>query len=304
MQKKVVIIGSNGLLGQSLVNRLHKDTSYKVYAMASGANRNSTVSDLNYLELSLSDISSLKIQLNLIEPDFIINAIAMTNVDACEVEQKACYDVNVRFVKDLAIITQELKAFLIHISTDFIFDGNGSGMYKETDKANPVNYYGLSKVKSEKVVIDNCTDYSILRTILVYGKVANMKRSNIVLWVKNALEKKEALTIVNDQYRMPTFVGSIVEACILTMEKRATGIYHISGNELLSIYEIALQVAAYYKLDKSLIRAIDSTELNQRAKRPAKTGFTLDMAIKKLGFKPLSLHEGLDRMNLKKMNID
>ena len=292
MRIKVVVIGSNGLLGQTLVNKLYKHSKYQLYAMASGENRNSKVVALNYFEIAITDFKSIKLQLNLIDPDFIINALAMTNVDVCEVEQTQCDVVNVSFVEQLARISFELGTHLIHISTDFIFDGV-AGMYRENDTPNPINYYGLSKLKSEKVIQKTLLKYTILRTILVYGKVANMKSRNIVLWVKESLENKTLIRIVNDQFRMPTYVGSIADACVLAMEKQATGVYHISGNEYLSIYDLAVQIADFYNLPKELIQSIATSELSQKALRPPKTGFDLTKAIDELGFKPLNFAEGL-----------
>ncbi len=297
MSKKVVIIGSNGLLGQTLVNKLYKHPDYNLYAMASGENRNSEVKELNYFEIDIADFKTIKLQLNLISPDFIINALAMTNVDTCEVDKKICDAVNVDFVKKLAVTSNEIGTHLIHISTDFIFDGV-DGMYSENDTPYPINYYGLSKLKSEKAIQKNRTDYTILRTILVYGKVANMKRSNIVLWVKKSLENKEPIRVVNDQYRMPTFVGSLADACLLVMKKKAKGVFHISDKELLSIYDIALQIADFYNLPTSLITSIASSEFKQKAKRPPNTGFNLTKAIDRLGFKPLYFVEGLAQLQL------
>ena len=250
MAVKVVVIGSNGLLGQTLVNKLYSQADYKLYAMASGENRNSKATDFSYFEINISDFKTIKLQLNLIAPDFIINALAMTNVDACEVEQDNCDAINVHFVKELAIISKELNAKLIHISTDFIFDGEKGDFYEEQDTPNPVNYYGLSKLKAEQAVQEHATQFAILRTILVYGKVANMKRSNIVLWVKKSLENGESIRVINDQYRMPTYVGNLANACVLAMEKDATGIFHISDKEYLSIYDIAQQIARFYNLPK------------------------------------------------------
>jgi len=300
MPIKVVIIGSNGLLGQSLVNRLKKLKTFKVYAMAAGENRNGP--NLNYFEIDITNTKDLKQQLHLIAPDFVVNAIAMTNVDACEVTQKECDLINTAFTENLAHICHEIESHFIHISTDFIFDGI-KGFYSEDDAPNPVNYYGLSKLNAEKAILNIGGDSTILRTILVYGSVKKMKRSNIVLWVKKSLENNESINIVKNQYRTPTYVGSIVDAIILVLDKKTKGIYHISGNEFLSIYEMALQIADFYDLDKKLIKAIYSSELNQKAKRPPKTGFILDKAIKDLDFKPLSLKEGLKRMT-KTMTID
>jgi dTDP-4-dehydrorhamnose reductase len=292
MSKKVVIIGSNGLLGQTLVNKLYNHPEYKLYAMASGENRNNQVPNLNYFTIDINDFNAIKIQLNLIEPDFIINALAMTNVDACEVDRKACDWVNVDFVEKIAHISSELNVHLIHISTDFIFDGE-TGSYVENDRPNPVNYYGLSKLRSEKLVQETLTKYTILRTILVYGKVDNMKRSNIVLWVKSALEKGELIRVINDQYRMPTYVENLADACLLAIQKKVFGVFHISDKEYLSILEIAYQIADFYQLPKKRIQSISTTQLNQRAERPPKTGFILDKAKKELGFVPLSFKEGL-----------
>ena len=185
-------------------------------------------------------------------------------------------------------------AHLIHLSTDFIFDGI-KGNYKETDVPNPLSYYGLSKLKSEEVLINSKIDYTILRTILVFGKVYDMSRSNIVLWVKSMLEKGKEITIVNDQYRSPTYVEDLALTCKIAIDKRARGIYNISSNELLSVYEIVQQIADVFLLDKKLIKPISSSTLNQTALRPAKTGFDLSKTNRVLGFYPESFKESLRR---------
>ncbi len=293
MQKKVVVIGSNGMLGMSLVNRLYPDEKYKLFALAAGKNRNDRLPSLKYFSIDLQHFSYIKMQLNLINPDYIINALAMTNVDLCETEKELCDQVNVTFVKDLAQVSKEIDAHLIHISTDFIFDGEKGSYYRENDPPNPVNYYGLSKLKSEIEIKKTGALYTILRTILVYGKTPNMKRNNIVLWIKSSLENGEKISIIKDQYRMPTYVGSLVNACLLSMEKNVLGTFHISDKEFLSIYEMALQIAGFFKLPAALIQPISTRQLNQKAKRPPKTGFVLDKAITKLGYKPLLFTEGL-----------
>lgn len=293
MKKKVVIIGSNGLLGQTVVNKIYGHDLYKLYTMASGENRNSKATNIAYFEINLSDFKTIKLQLNLIDPDFIINALAMTNVDACELEKETCDAINVAFVKKLALVSKELRARFIHISTDFIFDGEKEDFYEELDIPNPVNYYGLSKLKAEKAIQGITSNFTILRTILVYGKVENMKRSNLVLWVKKSLENGESIRVINDQYRMPTYVGNLANACVAAMDKEATGIFHISDKEYLSIYQIALQIADFYNLPKDLIREISTEELGQKAKRPPKTGFVLDKAVNDLGYNPLSFVDGL-----------
>jgi len=289
---KVIITGSNGLLGQSLLNLLLKDTQkYQVFGFSRGGNRSGR-EDFSYTSVDITDEIILKKNIKQIQPDFIINTAAMTQVDDCENKKKACDLLNVTVVKWLSEVSKEINAHIIHISTDFIFDGI-KGFYKETDKPNPLSYYGVSKLKSEEVLIQSRINFTILRTILVYGKVFDMSRSNIVLWVKEMLSKGKEITIVDDQFRTPTYVEDLALACKISMDKRAKGIYHISSNELLSVFEIAQQIATVFHLDKSLIKAISTSTLNQTAPRPAKTGFDLSKTNKELGFYPRSFKEDI-----------
>lgn len=291
---KVVVTGSNGLLGQSLLKLLLKEKeNYQVYGISRGENRSGR-SDFSYVSLDLTEEESLKSTLLALQPDFIINTAAMTQVDDCENKKEACDLLNITVVKWLSEVSEKMKAHLIHISTDFIFDGV-KGNYKETDIANPLSYYGVSKLKSEELLLKSNINYTILRTILVYGKVFDMSRSNIVLWVKEMLEKGKEITIVDDQYRTPTYVEDLALACKIAIDKKATGIFNISSNKLLSIYEIAQQIADTFSLDKTLIKSISTSTLNQTAPRPVKTGFNLEKTNIELEFYPLSFKEDLQR---------
>mgnify|MGYP001130193262 FL=1 len=291
---KVIITGSNGLLGQSLLALLLKEKEkYNVFGFSRGENRSGR-DDFSYLSIDLTKEENLKKTIREVQPNFIINTAAITLVDDCESNKEACDLLNIDVVQWLTEIAGEVNAHLIHLSTDFIFDGI-KGYYKETDIPNPVSYYGLSKVKSEQVLLKSKIDYTILRTILVYGKVFSMSRSNIVLWVKSMLEQGKEITIVNDQFRMPTYVDDLAMACKIVVDKKATGIYHISSNELLSVFEIAQEVATVFQLDKNLIKPISSSALNQTAKRPPKTGFDLSKTNKDLGLYPKSFREDLQR---------
>nr|WP_298994000.1 dTDP-4-dehydrorhamnose reductase [uncultured Polaribacter sp.] len=297
---KVVITGSNGLLGQSLLNLLLKDKdSYQVYCFSRGKNRSGR-EDFNYISIDITVKEELDKKLEQIQPDFIINTAAMTQVDDCETNKQACDILNVDVVKWMTRFASKSKTHIIHLSTDFIFDGK-KGYYKETDKPNPLSYYGLSKLKSEQVLKDSKINFTILRTILVYGKVLDMSRSNIVLWVREMLEKNKEITIVDDQYRMPTYVEDLAMACKIVMDKKALGIYHISSNTLLSVYEIAQQIAETFDLNKNLIKPISTSTLNQSAPRPAKTGFDLSKTNNELRFYPKSFKEDLQifKENLK-----
>ncbi|QOD60598.1 SDR family oxidoreductase [Polaribacter haliotis] len=296
--KKIVITGSNGLLGQSLLNLLLEEKDkYEVIGFSKGENRSGR-NDFEYISIDITEELILKGKLREIKPAVIINTAAMTQVDDCENNKEACDLLNVTVVKWLTEVSSAINSQLIHISTDFIFDGE-KGNYKETDSPNPLSYYGLSKLKSEEILTNSNINYTILRTILVYGKVFDMNRNNIVLWVKKMLEQQKEITIVNDQFRSPTYVENLAMACKLSIDKKATGIYNIASNDLLSVYEIAQQIADSFKLDKSFIKPISTSTLNQTAPRPAKTGFDLSKTNKDLGFYPKSFKEDLERFKEK-----
>ena len=197
-------------------------------------------------------------------------------------------------VKLLTQVGTQINAHMIHISTDFIFDGK-KGNYTETDKPNPLSYYGMSKLKSEQVLINSKITHTILRTILVFGKVRAMRRSNIVLWVKDMLERGREITMVHDQYRAPTYVEDLAMACKISIDKKAQGIFNISSNQTLSMYKIAQQIAEVFQLNNNLITPISTLELDQKAVRPSKTGFDLSNTKRNLGIHAKSFKEDLHR---------
>lgn len=296
--KRVVITGSNGLLGQSLVSLLlNEKDKYKVIGFSRGDNRSGR-NDFEYVSIDITDEMLLKEKLKTYTPDVIINTAAMTNVDACEDNKEECDKLNVDVVHFLKEYAEKTNAHLIHLSTDFIFDGE-KGYYKETDDPNPLSYYGMSKLKSEELLTSSSVHYTILRTILVYGKVFDMSRSNIVLWVKKSLEEGKEVTIVNDQYRMPTYVESLALACKLVIDKKAKGVFNVSSKKLLSIYEIAMEIAEVFDLNKKLIKPISTQSLNQKASRPAKTGFDLSKSIEQLNFVPENFKQDLQNFKEK-----
>jgi dTDP-4-dehydrorhamnose reductase len=291
--KKIVVTGSNGLLGQKLVYLLKTRKDLELHALARGENRIREKNGYYFHSVDLTDKQQVQKTLDEIKPDVIINTAAMTNVDLCEKEREACWQINVKAVEYLVESAKKTNAHLIHLSTDFVFDGK-QGPYKETDIPNPLSYYAKSKLESEKIVQNSGLEkWAIVRTIIVYGVVDNMSRSNVVLWAKNALENKQLINVVDDQFRSPTLAEDLAIGCVLIADKGAKGIYHISGDEIMSILELVYKVADFYHLDKSLITPVKSETLSQPAKRPPKTGFVLDKAKKELGYQPHSFVEGL-----------
>jgi dTDP-4-dehydrorhamnose reductase len=180
----------------------------------------------------------------------------------------------------------------LQLSTDFIFDGE-NGPYDEEAEANPVSYYGESKLAAEQLILESKIDWAIARTVLVYGIAQDMSRSNIILWVKKSLEEGKEIQVVDDQWRTPTLAEDLAKGCLLIAEKKAKGIFNISGDDLLTPYEMAVKTANFFKLPQSSMTKTDSTKFKQTAKRPPKTGFILDKAKKELGYQPHTFEEGI-----------
>lgn len=289
---KILITGSNGLLGQKLVHKLKADEEVDLIATARGQNRLKAKTGYQYHDLDITIEQQVKQVLGKYNPDVVINTAAMTNVDACEKDKGGCDKLNVDAVRYLVDACREINSHLVHLSTDFIFDGE-DGPYREEDEAKPVSYYGESKLKSEKIVQESGVSHSIIRTVLVYGVAEAMSRSNIVLWAKGALENQQRINVVDDQYRTPTLAEDLAEGCILAGKQKAQGVFNISGEGYMSILELVWKVADFWKLDKSLITAVSSNTLSQPAKRPPKTGFVLEKAKSQLGYKPHTFEQGL-----------
>jgi dTDP-4-dehydrorhamnose reductase len=301
--KTVLITGSNGLLGQKLVYALLKRNAagaqWDIIATARGVNRLKVQDGYTYTEMDIGNRESVENAFKKYMPHAVINTAAMTNVDACETARDEAELLNATSVKymteTLTTLQSEKPGYqchFIHVSTDFIFDGE-DGPYDETAMPNPLSHYAATKLRGEVFAMQKAVKWSILRTIIVYGIADDMSRSNLVLWAKGALEKGQKINVVDDQFRSPTLAEDLAEGCILCAEKGAAGIFNISGEKTYSILELVYKVADYWKLDKSLINPVSSATINQPAKRPPRTGFIIDKAKTVLGYKPHSFEEGL-----------
>lgn len=290
---KILITGSNGLLGQKLVKLILEKGEDELIATARGGNR-LPYAETNYIFDSM-DITNKPQVLEVIakhQPEVIIHTAAMTNVDQCEMEREDCWDQNVNAVNYLIEASAKNNCFLLHLSTDFIFDGE-DGPYDEKARPNPVSYYGDSKLAAEKLLENSTIDYAIARTVLVYGIAHDMSRSNIILWVKKSLEDGKEIKVVDDQLRSPTLAEDLAMGCYLIAKKKAAGIFNICGKDLLNPYEMALKTADYFKLDTSTMQRADASSFSQTAKRPPKTGLLIEKALTVLGYEPHSFDEGI-----------
>ena len=289
---KILITGSNGLLGQKIVRQLKKNNKFFL-ATSLGENRNPDCPNSFYRSLDISNQDQVNKVIMDYHPDAVIHTAAITNVDYCETNPDLCHEVNVTATAYLFEVAQQVGAHFSALSTDFVFDGK-KGNYKESDQPNPLSVYANSKVDAERILINSAyKNWSIIRTIIVFGEGNNLSRSNIVLWAKEALSSGNELNIIDDQFRAPTWADDLAWACIKIAELHKTGIYHISGPETFSIYELVLRVAKFCDLDTKSLNKTTSESLNQAAKRPPKTGFDLSKAYVEIDYRPMSFEDSL-----------
>ena len=290
--KTILVTGSNGLLGQKIIYALRNKDGIRCISTSRGENRMKARDGYIYEPLDLTYRNEVFRVLEKYSPDAIINTAAMTNVDACETKRVEAWVQNVNTVEILIECCKKLNTHLVHLSTDFVFNGL-NGPYIESDETDPLSYYALTKLEAEKKIELSGLKWAILRTIIIYGVVDDNSRSNIVLWAINSLKNKKTITVINDQFRSPTLAEDLAGACVSAALKEATGIFHVSGREVMNILDIVMIVADYFKLDLTFIKPVSSEDLKQPAKRPPVTGFIIDKAIKELDFHPHTFYEGL-----------
>ena len=283
------------MVGSAVSKVLAGSSSHITLATGRGPCRlppSSLSSQLTYLQLELTSPKEVLHAVQSFLPDIIIHAAAITQVDDCELNKEVCYSVNVDGTALLIAAAEQVKSRFCYLSTDFVFDGV-SGPYKEEDQATPINYYGETKKIAEDILTASSLSWSIARTVLLYGKADHITRSNFIYWVKDNLEAGINIRVVNDQLRTPTYIPDFVDGIIKIAESVAEGVYHISGEEAMTPYDMAIAVAEYLQLDKTLINPVDAATFTQPGKRPLKTGFSIEKAKRDLGYSPISFKESL-----------
>jgi len=290
---RILVTGSNGLLGQKLVDALRDDAGVELIATGRGPDRTPNPLGHRYHAVDYTIQSDVDHVFEATRPEVVIHGAAMTNVDACETDPEACRLQNITATRHLIEAAKRHGCHFVFLSTDFIFDGK-SGPYREEDAPAPLSVYGHSKLDGEHLVMNaRLAKWSIARTIIVFGVAPGLSRSNVILWAKGALEKGQPIKVVDDQWRMPTLAEDLADGCIRIAKQGASGIYHLSGPDGMSILELVMRVGAFFKLDTSVVTPVKSDTLGQPAARPPKTGFVIDKARRELGWRPRSFEEGL-----------
>ncbi|CUU07378.1 dTDP-4-dehydrorhamnose reductase [Candidatus Thermokryptus mobilis] len=288
---RVMITGCHGLLGQRVLKVFLKSTSAEILATAKEPRTFLEAEGFDYTMLDITNRSDVKNLVVYFNPDVIVNTAAYTNVDGCELNRELAWRVNVEGVRNLVHSARRVDAKLIHISTDYIFDGK-NGPYDENAIPNPINYYGRTKLASENEIKIGGIRFAILRTNVLYGVGKNVK-SNFALWLYNKLSSGEKIKVVIDQIGNPTYVDDLAFAILKVVEFDKEGIYNVGGRDFVSRYDFAVKLAEIFSFDRELIIPVKTSELNQVAPRPLKSGLITLKAEAELGLKPYGVEDGI-----------
>lgn len=291
----ILIIGANGFTGRRMLMDYSLNPDYKV----TGSSFKEDIQpggNYRFIQADIRDPRAVESLLDEVRPEVLINTAALSVPDYCDTHRAEAEALNVTAVEHLARNCRKHGSRFIHLSTDFVFDGKAERLYNEADIPNPANYYGVTKLEGEKRVAACCTDYAIVRVVVVYGKALPGQHGNILQLVANRLRKGQEIRVVSDQWRTPTYVGDISVGVEQLMNHPANGIYHICGDECLTIAQIAYRVADYLRLDRSLIHPVTTEEMQEAIPRPRFSGLSIEKAQSELGYTPHSLEEGMKRM--------
>lgn len=292
--KRILVCGSNGLLGQRLAWLFDGESGYEVLHSSHHRSFVHGTILVDYTQLDIGNRSDVKSLLSSYRPDVVINAAAMTNVDACEEHRERAWKVNVTGVEHLSEMCRRIDARLVHVSTDYVFDG-ATGGYSEVDRVHPINYYGKTKLAGENSIRSSGVDHAIVRTVLVYGAAVNVK-NNFALWVVNNLHEQKEIRCVDDQISNPTYVHDLAAALRSIVDNDLTGLYNVCGPETVSRYDFAVTAAAVFGYDHSLIRRIQSSGIQRPARRPLITSMVIDKAKTAFNYQPMNVRQGLTSM--------
>lgn len=247
--RKVLITGGSGQLGSDIEEVLLKQ-QYQAYSFSKN-------------ELDVTNYELVAQTVNLVKPDVVIHCAAYTKVELAEDNQDDAYLINAIGARNIALACEEIKAKLVYISTDYVFDGNKQGKYNEFDLPNPMNIYGSSKLAGENIVRELHRKYFIVRTSWLYGKNGN----NFVKTMLNLAEKDSPIKVVNDQVGSPTYTTDVAEKVSELIRTNLYGVYHVTNSGECNWFEFAAKIFELAQKKVDLV-PVSSEEFVQKASRP------------------------------------
>jgi dTDP-4-dehydrorhamnose reductase len=288
---KLLITGASGLFGSKLA-QMAQEQGIEVY---SSDIQNLTINS-NFIKMDVTNKEQVEEVFQKVKPDVVVHAASLTDVDKCELNKDLAWKINVEGTKNINQASQQTESFLIYISTDYVFSGE-KGNYVESDAADPINYYGLTKLIAEEI-ISTQPQYLIARPSVIYGATPAVGKINFALWLIETLRKGENAKIVTDQWNTPTLNTSLAEMTLEAINRRLTGTYHLSGATRVSRFEFAKEIADIFCLDKKLITKANSSQFSWSALRPADSSLDTSLAKRNLAAKPIELRDALKRFKV------
>jgi len=263
---RLLITGVSGQVG-SQVFELSEYENHGIYF-----NNKPEGMDEDILKLDIRERPETLSIIKEIKPDWIVHCAAATKIDWCETNREQTWGVNVTGTKNLVDAAKEVNSRFLYVSTDFVFDGK-KGNYKETDKTEPINFYGTTKLEGE-LIVRSLQNFLIMRTSHVYSTSSD----NFVLWALGKL-KSGRIECPYDWISSPTSAFELAEAILKAIKKELNGVYHSAGNEQISRYDFAKKIAKVFSYDDSNVKQIELKDLNFVAKRPENTSLDISRIL-------------------------
>lgn len=291
---RVLVTGANGLVGQAIVERMGSMPETDLLATSREPAPRGSFGSGGYAALDVCDPEATRRMFDDFAPTAVVHCAGMSKVDACEAERDACWEVNVHATANLARACRASGARLVLLSTDFIFDG-ADGPYDETARPGPLNFYGRSKLAAENAARSAGHErWAVVRTTLVYGAGAGIRRGNFATWLLARLAAGEPVRVPADQLRTPTYAPDLADGIAALVTRRRSGVYNVTGRELLLVHDFARKIARHFDFDETLISTTSTAALHPEHPRPLRAGLLILKAETELGYRPRPLTAALD----------
>lgn len=291
-QKRLLVIGASGLLGSKLVAQARGRYDFRgTYNPAVDGK-----SDWRLDPLDMGSKDEVDAIFSKLKPEVVVLAAAMTNVDACEKDPTTANRVNASGPLLVARACKASGARLVHVSTDYVFDGAKARPYREDDMPRPISVYGVSKLAGERSVLMTLPGAVVARPAVLYGWNPLEDKENFVTWVLKRLRKGERATLFQDQTISPTFADDLARTLLELAERDVSGVWHVSGPDCLDRPTCGRMIAREFGLDEGLVAPVHSSSVSLPARRPAYSCLDVSRAEKLLGRKMVAFKEGLKVM--------
>jgi dTDP-4-dehydrorhamnose reductase len=287
---KLLITGASGLYG-SKIAQLATDKQHQVYSLD---NQNQATFGVP-IQADITNKPQIESIFKEINPEAVIHAATLTDVDKCEQNRELAWKINVDGTTNIAQAAKANNAFVLYVSTDYVFDGD-KGNYIETDLPSPINFYGYTKLKAEEQIKKILSEYCIARTSVIYGSTPAAGKINFALWLISKLKNKEQTKVFTDQWNSPTLNTSLAQMTLEIIERKISGLFHISGATRISRYDFAMMLAKAFNLDSNLLIPASSKDLSFPAKRPKDSSLNTIKAQQTLKNKPLTIEKAIEKL--------